>query len=92
MKNTKHLELQFKKKKNAITNVLLTLWFDYTSMFHRIPVYSDSDRNSIHIQEHSRQRSCRDRFHMETEIKKITQDKITKNSSTFRMYLDWVYW
>ena len=38
------------------------------SLFHRIPVYSDSDK-SIHIQEHSRHRSCRDRFHMETENK-----------------------
>ena len=31
MNSPKHLELDIKK--NAITNVLLTLWFAYTSMF-----------------------------------------------------------
>ena len=39
------------------------------NLFHRIPVYSDSDKSPIHIQESSRHRSCKDRFHKETENK-----------------------
>ena len=39
------------------------------SLSQRIPVYSDSDMNSIHIQEHSRHRSCKDHFYKGTENK-----------------------
>ena len=52
-------------KKTAPEN----LYLNVHSLFHRIPVYSNSIRNSGHIQEHSRHRSCRDRFHMKTENK-----------------------
>lgn len=54
---------------NAITNIVNTLVFLYLhvhTLFHRIPAYSDNDRNSIHIQKHSQYRSCKDRFHMAT--------------------------
>ena len=53
------------KKKIRFVHIYLHIH----SLFHRISVYSDSDMSSIHIQEHSRHRSCRDRFHMETENK-----------------------
>ncbi len=53
------LEMGIKKK--------LKLYLRARSEFHRIPAYSDSDRSSVHIQEHSRHRSCKDCFHMKTE-------------------------
>ena len=49
------------------TLALENLYLHVHSLFHRIPVYIDSDRNSTHTQEHSRHRSCKDRFHKETE-------------------------
>ena len=52
------------------TLTLGNLYLHAQSLFHRIPVYADSDRSSIHIQEHSRHRSCKDRFHTETDMYK----------------------
>ena len=42
------------------------VYLQFHSLFQGIPVYSGSDRSSIHIQEHSRHRSCKDRFRKET--------------------------
>ena len=39
------------------------------SEFRKIQAYSHIDRSSIHIQEHKQHRSCKERFHMETENK-----------------------
>ena len=47
--------------------MFVNLYLHVHSLFHRILAYNDSDRNSTHIQEHTRHRSCKDRFHMETE-------------------------
>ena len=52
------------------TLTLGNLYLHTQSLLHRIPVYADSDRSSIHIQEHSRHRSCKDRFHTETDMYK----------------------
>ena len=51
------------------THTVEILYLQFHSLFQGIPVYSDSDRSSIHNQEHNRRRSCRDRFHNETEDK-----------------------
>ena len=56
-------------KTHTHTHTVEILYLQFHSLFQGIPVYNDSDRSSIHIQEHSRQRSCRDRFHKETENK-----------------------
>ena len=47
------------------------------SEFHDFPAYSDIDKNSNHIQEHNRHRSCKDRFHKETSAvnKPLTNGK-----------------
>ena len=56
-------------KTHTHTRTVEILYLQFHSLFQGIPVYSDSDRSSIHNQEHSRRRSCRDRFHNETEDK-----------------------
>ena len=44
------------------------MWYLHVgSTFHKILPYSDIDRSSICIQEHSRHRYCKDCFHKETE-------------------------
>ena len=64
-----HKCLNKNNNNNTHTQILENVYLQFHSLFQGIPVYSDSDRSSIHIQEHSRHRSCRDRFHKETENK-----------------------
>ena len=58
--------------------MFVNLYLHVHSLFHRIPAYSDSDTNSTHIQGHSQHRSCKDRFYMETEVKKKDEKIIKK--------------
>ena len=64
-----HKCLNKNNNNNTHTQTLENVYLQFHSLFQGIPVYSDSDRSSIHIQEYSRHCSCRDRFHKETKNK-----------------------
>ena len=57
-------------------NTLESLYLDVHSLFQRIPAYSDNDRKSMYIREHSRHRSGKDHFHMETKIIKQREHSV----------------
>ena len=49
------------------------------SEFHNIPAYIDSDMSSVHTQEHSRHRSCKDHFDKESLVEKLSTSEMISN-------------